>query len=189
MADGITLAFQPLSSRGQGDLVLFAGDDLALSGPAKDLIGKAGADLVTRAAASERFKGKSQSALVLPAPAGVEADRLVVIGLGSEKDRAKIDWTTLGGFTAGKVSGRTARVAIDWPGIEANPRDVADFALGARLRSYAFDRYKTKKKPEGEDDRTTALTLLSSDPAGAEKAAEAARAVAEGVILARNLIN
>ncbi|TXN23867.1 leucyl aminopeptidase [Methylobacterium sp. WL9] len=189
MADGIGIDFQPLSSTGTGDLVVFVGDDLALSSAASEAIGKAGADLVARAAASERFKGKSQSALTLPAPAGVEADRLVVIGLGSEKDRAKIDYVTLGGFTAGKVSGRTARVAIDWPGSEASAQDIADFTLGARLRSYSFDRYKTKKKPEAEDDRTTQLTVLSADPAAAEKAAEGARSVAEGVILARNLIN
>ena len=190
MADGIAIAFQPLSSRGPGDLVVFVGDDLALSEAAKDALGRAGTDLVARAAASERFKGKSQSALSLPAPAGVEADRLVVIGLGSEKDRGEIDWTTLGGFAAGKVGGRTARVVLDWSGIAATPRDVADFSLGARLRSYSFDRYKTKKKPDAEDDKSaTSLTLLTADPAAAEKAATEAGAVAEGVILARNLVN
>ena len=193
MADGLAIAFQPLSSQpapnDPGDLVVFVGDDLALSPAAVDALGRSGADLVARAAASERFKGKTSSALSLPAPAGVEADRLVVVGLGSEKDRAKIDWTTLGGFTAGKVSGRSARALLDWPGIDASVRDLADFSLGARLRAYAFDRYKTKKKPDAEDDRTGALTLLVADPAAAETAAGDAAAVAEGVVLARNLIN
>ncbi|GJE28096.1 leucyl aminopeptidase [Methylobacterium organophilum] len=189
MADGIDIAFQTLSSRGHGDLVVFVGDDLALSQPAVEAIGRPGADLVAKAAASERFKGKSQSAMTLAAPAGVEADRLVVVGLGAEKDRAKIDWTLLGGFTAGKVAGRDARAVLDWPGIAASARDLADFSLGARLRAYSFDRYKTKKKPEAEDDRRTALTLLVVDPGAAEKAATEAAAVAEGVILARNLIN
>jgi len=189
MADGIRIAFQPLAGSRGGDLVVFVGDDLALSGAATDALGRAGADLVARAAASERFKGKAQSALVLPAPAGVEADRLVVVGLGAEKDRAKLDWTTLGGFTAGKVSGREARVLLDWPGIAASPRDIADLTLGARLRSYSFDRYKTKKKPDAEDDRSSALTLLVADPASAEAAAKDAAAVAEGVMLARTLIN
>ncbi|MER2253324.1 leucyl aminopeptidase [Methylorubrum podarium] len=188
MAGGIEIAFEPLSSRGRGgDVVVFVGDDLALSGAAAEILGRQGADLVARAAASERFKGKAQSALVLPAPAGVEADRLVVIGLGGEKDRAKADWTLLGGFTAGKVGARTARVVLDWPGFAGSARDVADFTLGARLRSYRFDQYKTKKKDE--DETGAALTLLVADPSAAQAAAGAAEAVAEGVILARNLVN
>ncbi|MDV2985492.1 UNVERIFIED_CONTAM: leucyl aminopeptidase [Methylobacteriaceae bacterium AG10] len=188
MAGGIEIAFEPLSSRGRGgDFVVFVGDDLALSGAAAEILGRQGADLVARAAASERFKGKAQSALVLPAPAGVEADRLVVIGLGGEKDRAKADWTLLGGFTAGKVGARTARVVLDWPGFTGSARDVADFTLGARLRSYRFDQYKTKKKDE--DETGSALTLLVADPSAAQAAAGAAEAVAEGVMLARNLVN
>lgn len=189
MADGIRIAFRSLASGGSGDLVVFVGNDLALSAAAAKAIGKAGSDLVARAAASERFKGKSQSAMTLAVPSGVEADRLVVIGLGSDKDRSKIDWTTLGGFTTGKVSGRAARIVLDWPGIDAKADDIADFTTGARLRSYSFDPYKTKKKPDAEDDKVTDLTLLVDDPSAVEKAADLARGAAEGVILARNLIN
>ena len=188
MAGGIEIAFEPLTSRARGgDLVVFVGDDLALSGAAVDALGRAGADLVARAAASERFKGKAQSGLSLPAPAGVEADRLVVVGLGSEKDRAKLDWTTLGGFTAGRVGTRSARVVLDWPGFSGSARDIADFSLGARLRGYSFDRYKTKKKDE--DETSAALTLLVADPGAAGAAARDAAAVAEGVVLARDLVN
>ncbi|TXM78910.1 leucyl aminopeptidase [Methylobacterium sp. WL69] len=189
MADGITIAFGPLGPVGRGDLVVFVGDDLALPPEVAQAIGRGAADLVARASASERFKGKSLSALSLPAPAGLDVDRLVVVGIGSEKDRAKIDWPALGGFTASKVTGRNASLALALPGVSVTPENAADFALGARLRHYSFDRYKTKKKPEGEETRGTALTLLVSDPAAAEAAAKAADAVAEGVILARELVN
>ncbi|KQP07315.1 aminopeptidase [Methylobacterium sp. Leaf99] len=189
MADGITIAFGPLGPVGRGDLVVFVGDDLALPPEVAQAIGRGAADLVARASASERFKGKSLSALSLPAPAGLDVDRLVVVGIGSEKDRAKVDWPALGGFTASKVTGRNASLALALPGVSVTPENAADFALGARLRHYSFDRYKTKKKPEGEETRGTALTLLVSDPAAAEAAAKAADAVAEGVILARELVN
>ncbi|KQT84923.1 aminopeptidase [Methylobacterium sp. Leaf465] len=189
MADGITIAFGPLGPVGRGDVVLFVGDDLALAPAVAQAIGGGVADLVARAAASERFKGKSLSALALPAPAGLDADRLVVIGLGSEKDRAKIDWPALGGFTASKVSGRNAQAALILAGLDVTAENAADFALGARLRHYSFDRYKTKKKPEGEDARATALTLMVADGAAAEAAAKVSEAVSDGVILARELIN
>lgn len=190
MSDGITIHFAPLGRGGSGDLVVFVGDDLVLGAGARDALGQGGIDLIARAAGSEKFKARASSALVLPAPAGVDAVRLVVVGLGTDKDRAKIDWPVLGGFTAGKVSGREARVVLDWPGAAIAAANAADFALGARLRSYGFDRYKTKKKPDAEDTKAaTTLTLMLAGHAEAEAAAQASTAVAEGVTLARDLIN
>ena len=190
LANAITITFGPLrAGGGGGDLVVFVGDDLALGDATLGLLGRTGADLVARAAGSERFKGRSLSALSLPAPAGVEAARLTVVGLGSEKDRAGLDWAKLGGFVAGKVSGRTARVALDWPGAAVTPENAAEFALGARLRAYSFDRYKSSKKPESDETGGTGLELLVTDPAAAKTAAAATDAVAEGVVIARDLIN
>ncbi|MDN3574888.1 leucyl aminopeptidase [Methylobacterium longum] len=194
MADGIEIGFGPLGQSGQGpggsgDLVVFVGDDLTLSAAARDALGAAGSDLVARAAASEKFKGRSLSALSLPAPSGVSAERLVVVGLGSDKDRAKTDWPVLGGFTASKVSGRTARIVLDWPGASVTAAQAGEFALGARLRTYTFDRYKTKKKPEAEEKAATALTLLLADHGAAAREGDTAQSLADGVILARNLVN
>jgi leucyl aminopeptidase len=193
MADGIEIGFGPLEQSGQGsggsgDLVVFVGDDLILGAAARDVLGASGADLVARAAASEKFKGRTLTALSLPAPSGVKADRLVVVGLGSDKDRAKTDWPALGGFTASKVAGRTARVVLDWPGATVTAAQAGEFALGARLRNYTFDRYKTKKKPDADDKSGTALTLLLADQ-GAARAGENARTLSESVILARDLVN
>jgi leucyl aminopeptidase len=193
MADGIEIGFGPLEQSGQGsggsgDLVVFVGDDLILGAAARDALGASGSDLVARAAASEKFKGRTLTALSLPAPSGVKADRLVVVGLGSDKDRAKTDWPALGGFTASKVAGRTARVVLDWPGATVTAAQAGEFALGARLRNYTFDRYKTKKKPDADDKSGTALTLLLADQ-GAARAGENARTLSESVILARDLVN
>ncbi|MCZ2982512.1 hypothetical protein NYY70_20260, partial [Acinetobacter baumannii] len=73
MADGIEIGFGPLEQSGQGpggagDLVVFVGDDLALGAAARAALGSTGADLVAKAAASEKFKGRSLSAMSLPAP-------------------------------------------------------------------------------------------------------------------------
>src|SRR4051794_12707656 len=79
---------------------------------------------------------------------GIDADRLIVIGIGGEKDRDKFNWFTLGGCVAGKVVGRSATIVADLPGVEVTAEGIGDLALGARLRAYAFDRYKTKKKKD-----------------------------------------
>jgi leucyl aminopeptidase len=189
MTDKIDIAFGPFGKGGSGDLVVFTGDDLALGGPAREALGSAGTDLVAKAAASEKFKGRSLSAMVLAAPAGLAVDRLVVVGLGSESDRGKIDWPVLGGFTASKVSGREARVILDLPGVASGPEQAAAFALGARLRAYTFERYKTKKKPDAEDKSGTSLTILTAEHESAAREGEGSRTLAEGVVLARDLIN
>ena len=55
-ANAITITFGPLrAGGGGGDLVVFVGDDLALGDATLGLLGRTGADLVARAAGSERF--------------------------------------------------------------------------------------------------------------------------------------
>lgn len=189
MADTIKIEFQTPSVPKSGDLVVFVGADLALGPVAASLLGPA-AELISRAAAAERFKGKHQTAMSLTAPPGLEVDRLIVIGIGGEKEREKFDWTMLGGFMAGKVAKRSATVVVELPGLEATPANAADLALGARLRLYAFERYKTKKKDaDAEDDKTTKLTFAVEDAAAVKKAAKARDGLAAGVNLARDLVN
>jgi leucyl aminopeptidase len=70
-----------------------------------------------------------------------------------------------------------------------DPEGVADLALGARLRAYRFDRYKTKRKEEEERADAVTLTLGAADPAAARRAFVDRAAVADGVVLARDLVN
>jgi leucyl aminopeptidase len=190
MAEAIRVDFQPFGRPKGGDAIVFAGDDGKLSERVAQELGREAADLVARAAKLERFKGKPQTALTVPAPDASKLDRIVVVGVGGEKDRPKHDWRMLGGFLAGKAAGRTATVLVEVPGLEAGPEAVAEMVVGARLRAYKFDRYKTKKKPNGEEpDAPTRLTLAVQDPAAARKAARAADGLAAGVVIARDLVN
>ncbi|HEX2726694.1 MAG TPA: M17 family peptidase N-terminal domain-containing protein, partial [Beijerinckiaceae bacterium] len=191
MADAIRIEFQPFGLPKGGDLVVFAGEDGTLSETVSQRLGRDGVQLVANAARAERFKGKPQTALAIPAPAGLQFDRLIVVGIGGEKDRPKHDWRMLGGFVTGKVSGRTATALVDMPGLEASAEAVAEMALGARLRAYKFDRYKTKKKDNDAENggAATKLTFAVQEPAAARKAAKQIEGLATGVTLARDLVN
>ena len=173
MADTIKIDFQAPGAVESGDLIIFVGDDLKPTPAVARQLGPKAAELIARAAAAERFKGKAQSAMTIAAPAGLSVDRLVAVGVGGEKDRGKLDGALLGGLVAGKVSGRTAVVALDLPGVEATPDLAAEMALGARLRAYSFDRYKTKKKDAEKDEGATRLTFAVANPAAARNAAKA----------------
>src|ERR1044071_1278069 len=142
----VTLGFAPFSMPRTGVLVLFC--DRSLSLPAK--VPAAVADLVKRAAKTENFKGKHGSALVITVPHGLSVERLIVIGIGEPGKLQDKDIINLGGAAMGKVPGSTRDVAIlaELPGKVLSPAQVADIALGARLRAYSFDLYKTKGRDE-----------------------------------------
>src|SRR5262249_39810246 len=64
-----------------------------------------------------------------------------------------------------------------------------DLALGVLLRSYTFERYKTKRK-DGEDRPTEVdVTIAVADAAAAGKAWRSRAALVAGVNWARDLVN
>ncbi len=65
---------------------------------------------------------------------------------------------------------------------------AADLAFGARLRSYRFDKYRTKEKPE-QKPTLEELTILVEDPAAAKRAFQPLEKVAEAVFFSRDLIS
>ena len=149
-------------------------------------------DLLRRAAAADRFTGKSGSALDIIAPAGLNVPRLVVVGTGKERDLKDRDIVRLGGVAMGKVPAR--RRAGD---------DFGRICGAARLRAIRspiwrsaracartrFDRYKTKRKEGDERPNKVEVNFACANPAAAEKAWASAAGIADGVVLARDLIN
>jgi leucyl aminopeptidase len=188
MGDSVKIDVQGFGATKGGDLVVFVGEDLKLSDAAAARVEGAG-DLIARLAPLERFKGKAQTAFTIPMPQGLSVERLVVVGVGGEKDRASLDWAALGGAVAGRVAGRSATVFVDIPAVPESASGVADAVLGARLRAYKFERYKTKTKDAEKEEGATRLTFMVADPAAARRAVKAREAVAAGVVIARNLVN
>ena len=97
----------------------------------------------------------------------------------------------LGGKTAGRLpQAGAALVLFDFPN---RPSDLstaaAQFALGAWLRAYRFDQYKTKKGEEAEAEGLIELSLAITDPTSARGEIDEIASLAEAVILSRNLVN
>jgi leucyl aminopeptidase len=148
-------------------------------------------DLVTRVATAERFKGKTGAAIELLAPAGLEVARLVIVGAGKVADLKAEDFVKLGGAAMGKVPAAATDVVImaDLPDGAIRPEQAADLAMGVRLRAYAFDRYKTKRKDGDESAAQVRVKIAVAGVAPAQKAFASRDAIANGVILARDLVN
>ncbi len=193
MSDFVRIAFSPLhgarAGSGGDTLVVFVGADLAPGAAAAEVLGSA-SGLIAAAAPAAKFKGKSKSVLDLYAPAGLGVGRLLVVGIDAKTPPAGPDLVTLGGFVMGKLrDGSRATVLLDLPGRDADARAAAEFAQGLQLRAYRFDRYKTRQKDDEEKREPVSVTLAVADAPAAEAAAARTMGVADGVELARTLVN
>jgi len=189
MAAALKFVFTPFP-RPRGVLVVFCEENLRL-GPATARALSPLGDLLRRAAAVDRFTGKNGSSLDIVAPSGLDVPRLVVVGIGKESELKSRDIVKLGGFAMGKVptAAATATIFAEFGSGALKAGQVADLALGARLRAYTFDLYKTKRKEDEERPGKVEVNFACSNPASAEKAWARHVAIADGVVLARNLVN
>ena len=190
MSDSLKIAFAPLSVPKGGALVVFAGAELKLGATAAGAF-KGAKGYLADAAATLAFKGKSSSAMDLVRPSAADVERLLVVGVSQKTDDKPLDFVALGGATAGRLP-KAKRIAVmfEAPEGEWSAEAAADFALGFRLRGYKFETYKSKK-PDAEDagEAATDLSILVPDVEAAKKAWAEREGLAEGVELARTLVN
>jgi leucyl aminopeptidase len=192
MSPTLKIEFVPATTPPKGVLIVFCDEGLKFGSAARAAIAAAD-DVIKRAAAAERFKGKNGSVLELLAPAGLDVPRLVVLGVGKVKDLKSESWVKLGGVAMGKIpsAATEATIIADLPGGAPRPERVTDMTLGMRLRAYSFDRYKTKRKDKDDEQPPSQVTvnIAVSGVGAVQKAFVSRDAIASGVILARDLVN
>jgi leucyl aminopeptidase len=190
MANALKLNFGPFSAPSRGTFVVFCDESLKFGPATSRALGKV-ADFVARAARSERFTGKKNSTLDLVMPAGLKSTRLAVIGVGKAAELTPKDFIRLGGLATGRLpaSATDASIFAELPSGAMRAEQAADLAQGARLRAYAFDRYKTKRKDDEKPPAVRNITIAVGDVAATRKAYEPRVAISDGVVLARDLVN
>ena len=121
---------------------------------AADAIDAATAGAISRALAGGRFTGAKGQVLDIPAPHGVDAARVLLIGAGPQESFDALAAETMGAaaFQAVKLSGATS---LELKLADLTSGQAAQAAFGVRLAAYRFDRYLTKEKPEKKPSRST----------------------------------
>ncbi len=175
-----------------GTVVVGIAEERALTPAAAQLDAESGG-AVQRALAASRFAGKKGEFLAILAPSGVAVGRILLAGLGKIEEIGRIQLETLGGNVVAQLAGTgESEVTIllgDLPGLTLAPATAAAaVALGARLRFYRFDKYRTRLKPE-QKPSLEKITLLGPAPAAAKKAWAELEKLAEGVEFARDLVS
>ncbi len=139
---------------------------------------------IARALAAAEFKGgKGKTCMILAPGAGLS--RVLAVGLGKAAELTPLRLEEAGGHAAAAL-GREAEAAIAADAL--TPEQAARVALGAALRAYRFDRYRTKEKPE-DKPRLARLRVLGDAAEAAAAAFAPLQAVAEGVFLSRDLVS
>ena len=137
------------------------------------------AGAVARGAASGAFKKlEAGKALSLDFPAGLAARAVILVKI--DQAAAPNDARLAGAAIAKKAD--RGRTLVFCDGV-SQPDQIA---LGAALRSYGFDRYKSGKKA-GAGERE--ICFLTDQPEAVEVGYKPSAAVAEGVCMARDLVN
>jgi leucyl aminopeptidase len=167
-----------------GALVLPVAEDGAEQAAAWNGLDGATGGAISRALAAAEFKGKKGQTVTILAP-GAGLSRVVAVGVGKPGEITAHGAEEAGGHAVASLS-RETEVAVAHGVLTADL--LAHLALGAVLRSYRFDRYRTTEKPE-EKPRLAALRLLSPDPATTKAAWEGLKPVADGVFITRDLVS
>jgi leucyl aminopeptidase len=146
---------------------------------------------LTRAMKASRFEGKKDQLLALLAPANLSASRIVLAGLGKAGDVDVRRLQDLGGALVAHLDGageKEAAVLLDAvDGLDA-AEAAGNLGYGALLRTYRFDKYKTKEKPEKKPSMAR-LTVMSEAASAAKKLWPKLEAGAEAIAFTRDLVS
>jgi leucyl aminopeptidase len=182
----------PVSKIQAGSWVVAASEGKALSqGAVRADTASNGA--LTRALKFSRFTGKTGQILEVVAPEGLGASRLLLVGLGKPEALDEKGLEVIGAQIVARLesAGETAATfEIEVPKASKikSGEVAAHLAFGARLRGYSFEKYRTRNLDEYKR-HLNMLKLATPDIAAARRAWQGLDAVADGITLARDLVN
>ncbi|NIA70291.1 leucyl aminopeptidase [Pelagibius litoralis] len=160
--------------------------------PSAASLNKTTGGALDRAIKASAFSGKRGELLDIVAPAGVENSRILLVGMGTPAKLSPKDLQDIGGAFAGhllRVREVKAAVLMDnLRGGKTAAERAANAGFGALLRSYRFDKYKTKDKPE-KKPKLKEIKFHLGEAAAARRGFQRLEKVAEGVFLTRDLVS
>ncbi len=187
------IRFAEFSLPQSGAVVVGVWEDRALTGPARRLDEATQGAVARAVAAAPRFHGKKNELVPVIGPPGLPVSRIVLAGLGKPKAVDARLLEDLGGTLAAHLNSAgesEATFAVDiGDGAPVKPAEAAArLAYGAALRSYRFDKYRTKQKPE-QKPSLSSITVSAASPGEAKQAYQALGAAAEAVAFTRDLVS
>jgi leucyl aminopeptidase len=142
---------------------------------------------VTAALDRQRFEGEASSASEQFFDDNGDVRRLLVVGTGNGSSRREAA-EKLGGTAAARLqTSGEKRAVIDLSGLDYDADAAARVGLGAALRSWRHDRYRTKLK-DNQKPTLEEIVIVGGDSGAGKCYEERWAPVVEGVSLTRELV-
>ncbi len=197
MTEQPEIRFVGLDHDQKGTVVVLVENELAFAASGRALDKQTRGQLM-KAARVGRFNGAQKTSLELICPANSDLDRVLLIGKGNGTGGASSDWVELGGSIMGQLVARKAGDVSILADVASGPADApeaADIALGLLLRNYRFRKYKTRPSSDpaearnGNGNGAREILIHCRAPEAAAEQMKRRRALADGICLARDLVN
>jgi len=143
--------------------------------------------VLAEAARAQRFSGKAGQVFDHFVERGGKMVRVALAGIGEPGEGRLAALEKAGAaLTARFLTSGETMVALDLAGAGLAPTEAAALLLGARLRGWRMDTYRTRLKDEQKPSLTQ--IVVAGAPEGTEEAWAIESAVAEGVEFTRELV-
>ena len=161
------------------------GDENEWLNPTAQTIDATTGGQLSRAANAKHYSGKQGEIVAVAAPANLEMDYLILVGLGKPDEVTRITLEQVGAVLATTLAEFKVARATLHAGLKGD--SAAHIACGIKLRNYRFDRYQTGD-PEEQPTALQQLSLLSENAADDEKQFQVLNTAVDGSFLARDLV-
>ena len=181
----VQFSFTEPTSDTNGTLIAVVPQGFGFTGWLADLDQTTGG-AIQRAVAVSDFDG-AKGEVEVTGPSGLSAQRIVLVGAGKLDELDALKAAKLGARIYSVLSARKAKTATIL-GDVSDAGLVAQMAHGLELRSYRFDKYKTREKAEDKPQLTEVTFACAAGSAAAAAFTELSEAAA-GNRLARDLVH
>lgn len=187
MSKAIFSNIDALNAPERGLLVVLVNEDGGVAAEIENFVGKAFLKRVIKARA---FKGKKFAVVDALSEESQGFERLVLLGVGDVSQFKGDDWVKLGGVARASFDKNAyVTLCLAIADYTLSPENIVDFAVGVRLRDYTFDKYQNPKKDDEKKAKSIKINLQLQNPNGGKTLVKRADALADAVILARDLVN
>ena len=189
----LEIKFASAAPAGSDTAVVFIYEGRKASAAARDL-DKKSAGLIQRTLKTrKKFSGKPGETLAVHLPAKAGFTQAILLGMGNPATLDALGAEAAGGRLLAALQAVGAEKAVVFTdGKDADFKKIRDFELaahlaaGAKLRSYSFDKYKSRKK---EETKPLGRLVVVGAPAKAATLFKDQEKIIRGVFTARDLVN
>ena len=185
----LTITFSKTPKVKSDTAIILVFDDTKM-GPAAKALDKETSGAISDALKAADFTGKNGSILTITLPKSEGFSRAIALGMGKPQDLGLLDFETAAANTLPVLRNTKAKhisvLADSIQGLKPKKEEIAaSMAAGMNLRNYTFTAYKKPK----DKPALSAIDVILDKPAAAKKLFAHEDAVAQGVYLARDVMN